>query len=87
MEALDGVFRLVKKQLTRDEAKALSKLRKRWLKLPHQLDVDELIARADWHWRFPDPREVLDWVQDLRKWLERKYDKPARGALWKLIER
>jgi transposase len=85
--ALDGVLRSVQKQLNPDEAKALKKLRKRWLKLPNQLEVDELIARADWRRRFPELREVIDWVQDLRKWFERKYDKPARAALWKLIER
>jgi transposase len=85
--ALDGVLRSVQKQLNPDEAKELKKLRKRWLKLPNQLEVDELIARADWRRRFPELREVIDWVQDLRKWFERKYDKPARAALWKLIER
>src|SRR5262249_39130915 len=44
-------------------------------------------ARAEWRRRFPELREVIDWVQDLRKWFERKYDNPARTALWKLIER
>ncbi len=67
--------------------KELKKLRKRWLKLPNQLEVDALIARADWRRRFPQLREVIDWVQDLRKWFERKYDKSARVALWQLIER
>ena len=85
--ALDGVLRSVKKQLDREEATELKKLRRRWLKLPNQLEVDELIARADWRRRFPELREVIDWVQDLRKWFERTYDKPARAALWKLIER
>ena len=85
--ALDRVLRSVHKQLNPDEAKALTKLRKRWLKLPHQLEVDALIARADWRRRFPELREVIDWVQDLRKWFERTYDKPARAALWQLIER
>ena len=46
-----------------------------------------MIARADWRRRFPELREVIDWIQDLRKWFERKYDKPAREALLKLIER
>ncbi len=87
VEALDGVLRSVQKQLDSDEAKELKKLRKRWLKSANQLDVDELIARADWRRRFPELREVIDWVQDLRKWFERKYDKPAREALLKLIER
>ena len=85
--ALDGVLRSVHKQLHPEEAKALKKLRKRWLKLPNQLEIDELIARADWRRRFPELREVIDWVQDLRQWFERTYDKPARAALWKLIER
>src|SRR5919198_1278416 len=84
--ALDGVLRSVQKQLEPEEAKELKKLRKRWLKLPNQLEVDELIARAEWRRRFPELREVIDWVQDLRKWFERRYDKPARTALWKLIE-
>ena len=85
--ALDGVLRSIKTQLEPEEAKELKKLRKRWLKLPNQLEVDELIARADWRWRFPELRAVIDWVQELRKWFERTYDKPARTALWKLIER
>jgi transposase len=84
--ALDGVLRSVQKQLEPEEAKELKKLRKRWLKLPNQLEVDELIARAEGRRRFPELREVIDWVQDLRKWFERKYDTPARAALWKLIE-
>jgi transposase len=84
--ALDRVLRSIKTQLAPEEAKELKKLRKRWLKLPHQLEVDELIARADWRRRFPELREVIDWVQDLRQWFERRYDKPARAALWKLIE-
>jgi transposase len=84
--ALDGVLRSSNTQLEPEEAKELKKLRKRWLKWPNQLEVDELIARADWRWRFPELREVIDWVQDLRKGFERKYSKPARAALWKLIE-
>jgi transposase len=46
-----------------------------------------LIARADWRRRFPQLREVIDGVQDLRKWFARTYDKPARAALWPLMER
>jgi transposase len=84
--ALDGVLRSSKTQLEPEEAKELKKLRKRWLKLPNQLEVEEVMARADWRRRFPELREVLDWVQALRKWFERRYDKPARAALWKLIE-
>jgi transposase len=85
--ALDAVWRSVQKQLEPDEAKELKKVRRRWLKSATQLHVDELIARADWRRRFPDLREVMDWVQDLRNWFERKYEKPAREALLKRIER
>lgn len=87
VEALDSVLRSVKNQLDQDEAKELKKLRKRWLKSAEQLDVDALIARYDWRRRFPELRETLDWVQDLRKWFNRQYEKPAREALLKLIER
>ncbi|HEX2241784.1 MAG TPA: ISL3 family transposase [Gammaproteobacteria bacterium] len=87
VETLDSVLRSVQKQLDRDEAKAFKKLRRRWLKSANQLNVDELIARADWRRCFPELREVIDWIQDLRKWFERKYEKPAREALLKLIER
>jgi transposase len=87
VDALDEVLRSVHKQLDPEEAKALKKLRRRWLKSPNQLNVDELIARADWRRRFPQLREMVDWVQDLRRWFERKYEKPAREALLKLIER
>jgi transposase len=86
VEALDGVLRSVSKQLDAEEAKALKKLRKRWLKSANQLDVDELIARYEWRRRLPELREVIDWVQNLRKWFERTYEKPAREALLKLIE-
>ena len=87
VEALDEVLRSVQKQLDPEEAKALKKLRRRWLKSANQLNVDELIARYEWRRRFPQLREVIDWVQDLRLWFERKYEKPAREALSKLIER
>jgi hypothetical protein len=62
-----GYCRSIKTPLEPEEAKELKKLRKRWLKLPNQLEVDELIARADWRQRFPQLREVIEWVQDLRK--------------------
>ena len=87
VSAVDTVLRSVQKQLELDESNELKKLRRRWLKSANQLNVDELIARADWRRRFPELREVIDWVQDLRTWFERKYDKPAREALLKLIER
>ena len=56
--ALDGVLRSIKTPLEPEEAKELKKLRKRWLKLPNQLEVEELIARADWRQRFPELRGV-----------------------------
>ena len=87
VSALDEVLRAVQKQLDPEEAKALKKLRKRWLKSSDQLNVDELIARYEWRRRFPQLREMIDWVQALRMWFERKYEKPARDALLKLIER
>ena len=87
VETLDEVLRSVQKQLAPEEAKALKKLRRRWLKSANQLNVDELIARYEWRRRFPQLREIIDWIQDLRMWFERKYEKPAREALLKLIER
>jgi transposase len=87
VSALDEVLRSVQKQLDPEEAKALKKLRKRWLKSADQLQVDELIARYEWRRRFPQLRETIDWVQDLRTWFDRKYEKPAREALLRLIER
>jgi transposase len=87
VSALDEVLRSVQKQLDHEEAKALKKLRKRWLQSADQLNVDELIARYEWRRRFPQLRETIDWVQDLRIGFDRKYEKPAREALVKLIER
>ena len=87
VEALDAVLRAVKNQLDQGEAKELKKLRKRWLKSSDQLNVDELIARYEWCRRFPEVRATLNWVQALRKWFDRTYEKPAREALLKLIER
>ena len=87
VETLDEVLRSVQKQLASEEAKALKKLRRRWLKSANQLNVDELIARYEWRRRFPQLREIIDWIQDLRMWFKRKYEKPAREALLKLIER
>jgi transposase len=53
VSALDEVLRSVHKQLDPEEAKALQKLRKRWLKSADRLQVDELIARDEWRRRFP----------------------------------
>ena len=47
----------------------------------------QMIARYEWRRRFPQLRETIDWVQGLRTWFDRKYEKPAREALLKLIER
>jgi transposase len=87
VDALDAVLSAVKQQLDTDEAKELKKLRKRWLKSSEQLKVDEIIARYDWQRRFPAWRATLAWVQDLRKWFDRRDNKPAREALLTLIER
>ena len=87
VDALDDVLRCIQKQLDPEEAKDLKKLRKRWLRSADQLNVDELISRYEWRRRFPALRETIDWVQDLRGWFARKYDKPAREALLKLIAR
>ena len=70
--ALDEVLRAVQKQLAPEDAKALKKLRKRWLKSAAQRTVDALIARDEWRQRFPQWRETIDWVQDLRRWFNRK---------------
>lgn len=85
--ALDEVLRSVQKQLDKEAATDLKKWRKRWLKSADQLNVDELIARYEWRRRFPQLRETMDWIQDLRRWFDRKYDKPAREALLQLIAR
>ena len=77
----------MRKQLDPEEAKTLKKLRRRRLKSANQPDVDELIGRYEWRRRFPQLREMIDRVQGLRMWFERKYEKPAREALLKLIER
>jgi transposase len=87
VDALDEVWRAVHNQLAPEEAKAWKKLRKRWRKSADQLHGDEWIARYEWRRRFPAWREVIDGVQDLRKWFDRVDDKPAREALVKLMAR
>ena len=87
VEALDAVWGSVKNQRAKDEAKALKKLRKRWLQSADQLNGAEWLARYEWQRRFPALREPIAWVQDLRTWFERTYTQPAREALLKLIER
>jgi transposase len=71
VEARDAVWGSVKQQRDKDEANALKKLRKRWLKSADQVEVDALIARDEWRRRVPEWRETLDWVQNLRTWFER----------------
>src|SRR5437899_1600759 len=79
--------RTVQQQRDQAAAKDLKKLRKRWLQSADQLHVDELLARDEWRRRFPEWRATLDWVQDVRQWCERTYDKPAREAWCKLMAR
>ena len=62
--ALDAVLSAVTQHLDQAEAKALKKLRKRWLKSSDQRKVDEIIARYDGQQRFPALRETRAWVQD-----------------------
>ena len=87
MRALEAVLRSVQQQRDQAAAKDLKKLRKRWLQSADQLHVDELLARDEWRRRFPEWRATLDWVQDVRQWCERTYDKPAREAWCKLMAR
>lgn len=87
VDALDQVLRSVAKKLDKDEAKELKKMRRRWLKSADKLEVEEFVQRATWLVRFPELREVLDWIQQLRHWFERKYTEPARKALLALIEK
>jgi transposase len=87
VDALDGVLRAGQKRLGPEEAKDRKKLRKCWLKSANQLDVDELSARYEWRRRCPELREPIDWGQDWRRWCDRHYEKPAREALLKRIER
>ena len=87
VDALDQVIRSVQRQLNEEEKQAFKKLRKRWLTSKDQLDVEEWLERHEWRRRFPELREMLDWVQDVRLWFDRKYEKPAREALLQLIER
>jgi transposase len=87
VDALDDVVPWVQQQLAEDEAKAFKKLRKRWLKSKDQLHVEPWLEPHEGCRRFPKLREMLNWVQDLTAWFDRKYEKPAREALWKLLAR
>lgn len=64
VNALDEVWRSVHKPRDPEDAKVLKKLRRRWLKSANQLNVDELLGRYEWRRRFPQLREMIDWVQD-----------------------
>lgn len=66
VDALDQVIRSVQRQLNEEEKQAFKKLRKRWLTSKDQLDVEEWLERHEWRRRFPELREMLDWVQDVR---------------------
>jgi transposase len=72
VDALEGGLRSGQKQRTPEEAKDLKKLRKRWRKSANQLNVDAWIARDEWRRRFPEWREVIDWVHNVRTWFERQ---------------
>jgi transposase len=87
VDALDEVLRSVQRPRDREAVKALKKLRQRWLKSADQLNVDACIARDEWRQRFPELRQTIDGGQALRKWFDRKDEKPAREALLTLIER
>jgi transposase len=71
VDALDGVVRSGQKQRAPEEAKDLKTLRTRGLKSANQRTVDAWSARDAWRRRFPEWREVLDWVQNVRTWCER----------------
>jgi len=47
----------------------------------NHLEVDALIARADWAPAFPQLREVIDWAKTCAVGMSAKYDKPPRAAL------
>ena len=71
VDALDGGWRSGQKQRAPEAAKDRKKRRKRWLQSANQLNVDALSARDAWRRRFPELREVIDWVQNVRTWFER----------------
>ena len=83
----EDVHRTLKARAAMSGVSLSEYLRSELARMAARPPVDELIARYDWRRRFPELRETLDWVQDLRKWFNRQYEKPAREALLKLIER
>jgi transposase len=87
VNALDEVWRSVHQPRETEEATARKKRRRRWRQSANQRQVDAWIARDEWRRRFPPRRERIDGVQDVRRWLERQEEQPAREALLPLIER
>jgi len=85
VEALEEVRRAIQKQLSQDEVKQLKKMRRLWLKPAQDLTIEQWVARLTWLERFAPFKEVLQWVQELRGWFDRRYAKPARAALERLI--
>ena len=61
-------------------------MRHLWLQPAKTLNLDVLIERIEWLRRFPELQEIIDWIQELREWFERRYAKPARAALQRLID-
>src|SRR2546422_9936974 len=70
VDALDEVLRSVQRPLDPEEAKALKKLRKRWLKSADQLNGDALIARDGGRSGFPRVRKTVDCGVDVRRWVD-----------------
>lgn len=87
IDALEEGARALRKELTKEEAKRMKKLRKMWLKPWRQLDFSLLMERTEWLQRFPQMQQAIEWVQDLRDWFHRRYAKPAAVALQRLAER
>jgi transposase len=87
VDALEEGARALRKELDKEEAKRMKKLRKLWLKPWQQLDFSLLMDRLEWLRRFPQMQQAINWVQDLRSWFDRRYVKPAAAALERLAER
>jgi transposase len=85
VEALEEVRRMMQKQLSPEEATQRKKMRRLWLKPARDLTIEQWLARLTWLERFPPFKEILQWVQELRGWFDRRYPKPARAALERLI--
>jgi transposase len=85
VEALEEVRRAIQKALSPEEATQLQKLRWLWLQPAKERTLDQWLARLSGLERFPPFKEVLQGVQELRGWFDRRYAKPARAALERLI--